>query len=151
MTIVILCKEPAMPMIDVTAASGTFSDKRALIKDLTAAIMRWEGVPAIPFFADNTAAFVHDLDPDALGNASGAITYVRIEVLTPVGVLNREKKLGVTKEMTAIIAAAAGDPSLAERTWVLISETPDGGWGIGGHAYTNAEIAETARRILAGG
>ena len=139
-----------MPMIDVTAATGTFRDKRALIKDLTAAIMRWEGVPAIPFFADNTAAFVHDLAPDALGNASGASTYVRIEVLTPVGVLDREKKLGVTKEMTAIAAAAAGDPSLAERTWVLISETPDGGWGIAGHAYTNAEIAETARRILTG-
>jgi phenylpyruvate tautomerase PptA (4-oxalocrotonate tautomerase family) len=139
-----------MPMIDVTAATGTFTDKRALIKDLTAAIMRWEGVPTIPFFADNTAAFVHELEPDALGNASGAGTYVRIEVLTPVGVLDREKKLGVTKEMTAIVAAAAGDPSLAERTWVLISETPDGGWGIGGQAYTNAEIAETARRILTG-
>ena len=26
----------------------------------------------------------------------------------------------------------------------------DGGWGIDGHAYTNAEIAETARRILSG-
>lgn len=139
-----------MPMIDVTAATGTFTDKRALIKDLTAAIMRWEGVPAIPFFADNTAAFVHDLAPDALGNASGASTYVRIEVLTPVGVLDREKKLGVTKEMTDIVAAAAGDPSLVERTWVLISETPDGGWGIAGHAYTNAEIADTARRILTG-
>src|SRR4051812_35400027 len=150
MTSVIICEEPAMPMIDVTVATGTFTDKRALIHDLTAAIMRWEGVPAIPFFADNTAAFVHDLPPDALGNASGASTYVRIEVLTPVGILDREKKLGVTKEMTAIVAAAAGDPSLAERTWVLISETPDGGWGIGGHAYTNAEIAETARRILTG-
>jgi phenylpyruvate tautomerase PptA (4-oxalocrotonate tautomerase family) len=139
-----------MPMIDVTAATGTFRDTRALIRDLTAAIMRWEGVPVIPFFADNTAAFIHELESDALGNASGASTYVRIEVLTPVGVLDREKKLGVTKEMTEIVAAAAGDPSLVERTWVLISETPDGGWGIAGHAYTNVEIAETARRILSG-
>ena len=63
---------------------------------------------------------------------------------TPVGVLDRDKKLGVVKEMTEIVAAAAGDPGLAERTWVLISEAPDGGWGIDGHAYTNAEIAETA-------
>ncbi|MHB8646169.1 MAG: tautomerase family protein [Thermomicrobiales bacterium] len=139
-----------MPMIDVTAATGTFSNKRELTQALTAAIMRWEGVPIIPYFTENTAAFIHELEPDALGNAAGESTYVRIEVLTPVGVLDREKKLGVVKEMTEIVAAAAGDPSLAERTWVLISEAPDGGWGIDGHAYTNAEIAETARRILAG-
>ena len=52
--------------------------------------------------------------------------------------------------MTEIIAAAAGDPSLVERTWVLITEAPDGGWGIDGHAYTGAEIAEAARRELTG-
>ncbi|MGI8857427.1 MAG: tautomerase family protein [Thermomicrobiales bacterium] len=139
-----------MPMIDVTAATGTFANKRELTLALTAAMMRWEGVPVIPYFSENTAAFIHELEPDALGNAAGESNYVRIEVLTPVGVLDREKKLGVVKEMTAIVAAAAGDPSLVERTWVLISEVPDGGWGIDGHAYTNAEIAQTARRILAG-
>lgn len=38
---------------------------------------------------------------------------------------------------------------MKDRTWVLIAEAPDGGWDIDGHAYTNAEIAETARRDLA--
>ena len=52
--------------------------------------------------------------------------------------------------LTEIVAAAAGDPSLTDRTWVLISEAPDGGWGIDGHAFTNAEIAQTARKTLAG-
>jgi phenylpyruvate tautomerase PptA (4-oxalocrotonate tautomerase family) len=66
-------------------------------------------------------------------------------------VLDRDKKLGVVKELTDIVAAAAGDATLTERTWVLIVESPDGGWGIDGHAYTNAEIAEAARRELAGG
>jgi hypothetical protein len=38
---------------------------------------------------------------------------------------------------------------LPRRTHVgLISKAPDGGWGIDGHTYTNAEIAETARRQL---
>lgn len=138
-----------MPMIDVTAVAGTFTDKRELTKALTAALMRWEQVPSIPWFVDNTAAFVHDLEPDALANAGGDNTYVRVNILTPVGVLDREKKLGVVKEMTEIVVAAAGDPTLAERTWVLISEAPDGGWGIDGHAYTNVEIAEAARRELA--
>jgi phenylpyruvate tautomerase PptA (4-oxalocrotonate tautomerase family) len=139
-----------MPMIDVTAATGTFADKRALARNLAAAMMRWEGVPEIPFFSDNTAAFVHELPADSMSNASGDSSHVRISVLTPAGVLDREKKLGVVKEMTEIAAAAAGDPAVADRTWVLISEAPDGGWGIDGHAYANAEIASTARRLLAG-
>jgi phenylpyruvate tautomerase PptA (4-oxalocrotonate tautomerase family) len=140
-----------MPMIDVTAATGTFPDTKALTRALAEAMMRWEKVPPIDFFSENTAAFIHELDSDALGNAKGQSNYVRIEVLTPVGVLDRDKKLGVVKEMTEIVAAAADDPTLTERTWVLISEAPDGGWGIDGHAFTNTEIAETARRLLAGG
>ncbi len=137
-----------MPMIDVTAVAGTFADKRSLTKGLTAAMMKWEKVPPIALFRENTAAFVHELGADAMSNAAGDHNYVRVHVLTPIGVLDRDKKLGVVKEMTEIVAAAAGDPSLAQRTWVLISEAPDGGWGIDGHAYTNAEIADAARREL---
>jgi phenylpyruvate tautomerase PptA (4-oxalocrotonate tautomerase family) len=137
-----------MPMIDVYATTGTFANNSELAKDLAAAMMRWEGVPKISLFLDNTAAFVHDLDPDALANAAGHSNYVRVQILTPAGVLDRRKQLGVVKEMTGIIASAAGDPSLVERTWVLITESPDGGWGIDGHAYTGAEIAEAVRREL---
>ena len=139
-----------MPMIDVYAATGTFRDRKALAKDLAAAVMRWEAVPHISLFSDNTAAFIHDLPADALANATGDSNYVRVQVLTPIGVLDRDKKLGVVKELTTIVAAAAGDPTLSERTWVLIVESPDGGWGIDGYAYTNAEIAQAARRELAG-
>jgi phenylpyruvate tautomerase PptA (4-oxalocrotonate tautomerase family) len=137
-----------MPMIDVYATTGTFANRSELAKDLAAAMMRWEGVPEISLFLDNTAAFIHDLDPDVLANAAGHSNYVRVQILTPAGVLDRRKQLGVVKEMTGIIASAAGDPSLVERTWVLITESPDGGWGIDGHAYTGAEIAEAARREL---
>jgi phenylpyruvate tautomerase PptA (4-oxalocrotonate tautomerase family) len=139
-----------MPMIDVYAAQGTFRDRKALARDLAAAVMRWEGVPQISLFKDNTAAFIHDLAPDALSNVSGDSNYVRVQVLTPVGVLDRDKKLGVVKDLTDIVAAAAGDATLTERTWVVIVESPDGGWGLDGYAYTNAEIAQAARRELAG-
>ena len=137
-----------MPMIDVYAAAGTFGDRKTLAVNLASAVMRWEGVPAIPLFKDNTAAFIHDLPPDALANVSGDGTVVRVEVLTPVGVLDRPKQLGVVRELTDIVAAAAGDPTLVDRTWVLIVESPEGGWGIGGHAYTQPEIADAARKAL---
>jgi phenylpyruvate tautomerase PptA (4-oxalocrotonate tautomerase family) len=73
----------------------------------------------------------------------------RVQVLTPVGILDREKQLGVVKELTEIVAAAAGDPSYTERTWVLITEPPEGGWGIAGHANTNTDIVAAARAALA--
>jgi phenylpyruvate tautomerase PptA (4-oxalocrotonate tautomerase family) len=138
-----------MPMIDVYATEGTFARKHDLAQDLANAVMRWEQVPAISLFRDNTAAFIHDLPADSLSNASGDSNYVRVQVLTPAGVLDREKQLGVVRELTDIVAAAAGDPTLTERTWVLITESPDGGWGLQGHASTGADIVAAARRELA--
>jgi phenylpyruvate tautomerase PptA (4-oxalocrotonate tautomerase family) len=140
-----------MPMIDVYATTGTFKDRKTLARDLAAAVMRWEGVPEIALFKENTAAFIHDLAPDAISNVAGDSDYVRVQILTPVGVLDRDKQLGVVKELTDIVVAAAGDPTLIDRTWVLIVESPEGGWGIDGFAYTNADIAQAARRALTGG
>jgi phenylpyruvate tautomerase PptA (4-oxalocrotonate tautomerase family) len=139
-----------MPMIDVYAAAGTFADPRTFAQDLAAAVMRWEQVPDLPLFADNTAAFIHELEAAAISNVTGGGNYVRVQVLTPAGVLDRDKQLGVVEELTKIVAAAAGDPSVAQRTWVLLTESPEGGWGIAGHANTNADIAALARAALAG-
>jgi phenylpyruvate tautomerase PptA (4-oxalocrotonate tautomerase family) len=135
-------------MIDVYATQGTFKDRKTLAKNLAAAVMRWEKVPELALFKDNTAAFVHDLPADSISNVSGDSNYVRVQVLTPVGVLDRDKQLGVVKELTDIVAAAAGDPTLIQRTWVLITESPEGGWGVDGHANTGADIATAARAEL---
>ena len=138
-----------MPMIDVYAAAGTFADKHALAKEVAAAVMRWEQVPDLSLFRSNTAGFVHDLPADAISNVDGNSNYVRVQVLTPIGVLDRDKQLGVVRELTDIVAAAAGDPTLAERTWVLLTESPDGGWGVAGHANTGADLAQLARAEIA--
>src|SRR5271154_4088067 len=114
-----------MPMIDVYSTTGTFSDKHALAKDLANAVMRWEQVPPIALFSTNTAAFIHELPADSLSNAAGDSNYVRVQVLTPAGVLDRDKQLGVVKELTDIVVAAAGDRALGERTWGLITESPE--------------------------
>lgn len=72
-----------MPMIDVYAAAGTFASKHDLAEQLAATVMRWEQVPLIALFENNTAAFVHDLEADALSNVAGGSNYVRVQVLTP--------------------------------------------------------------------
>jgi phenylpyruvate tautomerase PptA (4-oxalocrotonate tautomerase family) len=138
-----------MPMIDVYATAGTFTDQHQLAANLAAAVMTVEQVPDIPMFRQNTAAFVHDLPPGALANVDGETNYVRIQVLTNAGALDRGKQLAVVERLTSIAAEAAGDPALTSRTWVLLTEAPDGGWGLGGHAHTNTELVAAARAQIA--
>jgi phenylpyruvate tautomerase PptA (4-oxalocrotonate tautomerase family) len=138
-----------MPMIDIYATPGTFADTHQLATDAAATVMRVEQVPDIPMFRQNTAAFVHELPTDALANVDGQSSYVRVQVFTNAGALDRDKQLAVVRELTDLVAAAAGDPTLAERTWVLLSEAPDGGWGLHGHANTNAELVTAARTQIA--
>ena len=59
-------------------------------------------------------------------------------MLTNAGALDRDKQLAVVSQFTELVATAAGDPSVSERTWVLLTEAVEGGWGLAGHAYTNA-------------
>src|SRR5712664_3328105 len=138
-----------MPMIDVYATSGTFADSKALARDLAATLMKIEQVPDIPMFRQNTAAFVHDLPHVALSNVQGDSNYVRVQVLTNAGALDREKHLAVVRKFTDLVAAAAGDASLSNRTWVLLTEAIEGGWGLSGHANTNAELVDAARAQIA--
>jgi phenylpyruvate tautomerase PptA (4-oxalocrotonate tautomerase family) len=138
-----------MPMIDVYATAGTFPDTHRLATDLAAAVMTIEQVPDIPMFRKNTAAFIHELPPGGLSNVDGESNYVRIQVLTNAGALDRGKQLAVVERLTGIAADAAGDPALTSRTWVLLTEAPDGGWGLNGHANTNEELVLAARQQIA--
>jgi phenylpyruvate tautomerase PptA (4-oxalocrotonate tautomerase family) len=138
-----------MPMIDVYATAGTFPDPHQLARDLARTLMQIEAVPDIPLFRQNTAAFVHGLPHGTVSNVDGDDSYVRVQVLTNAGALDRDKQLAVVKEFTQLVAAAAADSSLTERTWVLITEAVDGGWGLRGHAHSNAELVEAARAEIA--
>jgi phenylpyruvate tautomerase PptA (4-oxalocrotonate tautomerase family) len=138
-----------MPMIDVYARAGTFADKHQLAADLAKTLMAIEGVPDIPMFRQNTAGFVHELPVDGLSNVDGDSNYVRVQVLTNAGALDRDKQLAVVAQFTDLIMHAAGDDGLAERTWVLLTEATPGGWGLAGHANTNDELVAAARAQLA--
>jgi len=138
-----------MPMIDVYAPEGVFEDKHTLARRLAAAVMTVEQVPEIAMFRQNTAAFIHELSVDAISNVDGGSDYVRVQVLTNAGGLDRAKQIAVVARLTELIAGAPGNPPPPERIWVLLSEATDGGWGLWGHAHTNAELVAAARRELA--
>ncbi len=103
-----------MPMIDIYAAIGTFSDTKKLAVDAAAVVKTVEQVPDIPLFRKNTAAFVHELFPGAIANVDGDDNYVRVQVLTNDGALDQDKQIEVVRQLTDLVAKAANDPSLTE-------------------------------------
>src|SRR2546427_1890928 len=142
-----------MPMIDVYAPGDLFpagTDGR-LGKELTMAVLRAEGVKTPgPFHLNNTAAFIHRLDLHAVHTAAtDSARTVRVQVITPPGALSREGQKQLVKEVTEIVTKISGDPSQATRTWVLLTEAAEGGWGIGGTAYGKQEFSELAARAAA--
>jgi phenylpyruvate tautomerase PptA (4-oxalocrotonate tautomerase family) len=138
-----------MPMIDIYATAGTFSDPHKLAVDAAKTVKSIEQVPDIPMFKKNTAAFVHEMSAGALANADGDSSYVRVQVLTNAGALDRNKQIEVVRQLTDLVASAAGDPTYAKRTWVLLTEAAPGGWGLWGHSHTNEEIIGAARSEIA--
>ncbi|MGW6277828.1 tautomerase family protein [Kribbella sp. NPDC055071] len=137
-----------MPMIDVYVPAGKVADTAALAKSLAATLMTIEEVPDIAMFRQNTAAFIHELPPATISNVDGDESCCRVQVLTNFGALDRAKQLRVVSEFTKLVADATG---YADRIWVLLTEAPEGGWGLNGHANTNADLIAAARAELAKG
>jgi len=97
----------------------------------------------------NTGAFVHEMPKGTISDVDGDGLHVRVQVLTNAGALDRGKQIAVVKRLTDLIAAAANDATLKERTWVLLTEATPGGWGLWGHAHTNEELVEVVRAEIA--
>ena len=98
-------------------------------------------------FRKNTAAFVHDLPATSLGTWIGDSTYVRVQVLT------NARRCSTARSRSPWSASSPNSSprrpatwSLTERTWVLLTEAPEGGWGLRGHAHTNEELVAAAAR-----
>ena len=118
-----------MPMIDVYAAAGTFADPHQLAVDLAAAVMTIEQVPNIPMFRKNTAAFVHELPP-------ARFQCRRRQQLRPRAGADQRRRAGPRQAARRRAPAhrhrrgGRRRPRLADRTWVLLTEAPEGGWGL---------------------
>jgi phenylpyruvate tautomerase PptA (4-oxalocrotonate tautomerase family) len=132
-------------VIDVYAPEGTFPIEHAgkVLKQLTDAFLKWTDASEIPIARDNTMAYLHTL-PAAHVTAGGKpAVFVRIDVKVPEVVLSTiERRRGFIADATDIVTALSIDGHDSQRTWVTISNTADGGWGLGGHGLTNAELDE---------
>ena len=142
-----------MPMIDVYAPDDLFPAKadEELGRELTHAVLRAEGVAAPgPFHLDNTAAFIHRMPGSAISTANTASSRtVRVQIITPPGSLNRDGQKQIVREATEIVSRIAGDETLTGRTWVILQEAAEGGWGLAGTAFGVEEFTALAQRAAA--
>jgi hypothetical protein len=102
-----------MPMIDVYAPSDLLPSgtDRRIGEELTRAVLRAEGVSApSPFHLENTAAFIHRMDPATLQSAAQAVgRAIRVQIITPPGALTRSGQKQLVQEVTKILADICGD------------------------------------------
>ncbi len=141
-------------MIDVYARDDLFPKNadRPLAQELTLAVLRAEGVKAPgPFHLNNTAAYIHRLPPSAVHTAaSDGPRTVRVQVITPPAVLSRDGQIQLVREITEIVTRFSGDAEQGSRTWVILTEAAEGGWGLAGTAFGKAEFAALAAKAAAG-
>ncbi|SRR5216684_5185782 len=97
-----------------------------------------------PTHLNNTGAYIHRMPATAVNTAaSSSARTVRVQVLTPPGVLKRPAQKQSVADITQIVTKISGDPGQAGRTWVLLTEAAEGGWGT---AFGQEELAALAAR-----
>src|SRR5579863_141142 len=130
-------------MIDVYIPEGTMSDESRgkVLKQLTDALLKWTDASEIPIARDNTMAYLHTLPPEYVTAGGNPAIFVRVDVKVPEVVLSTiERRRGFIADATDIVSALSIEGHDSSHTWVTISNTVDGGWGLGGHGLTNAEL-----------
>ena len=98
------------------------------------------GISGTGVVTKGTGSFVVSIQVHGMKPNSSHVSHVHVGTCAKPG--------GVAYALLEVVADAAGDPGLVDRTWVLITESPDGGWGINGHANTGEDIVLAARAAL---
>jgi hypothetical protein len=91
-------------------------------------------VPPDPYtLAELTVAYVHRLANEAVHTAaSGAARIVSVTILTGFGGLDGDGQAMFIADATEIVADVAGDATLPPRTFVVVAEAKQAGWGTAG-------------------
>ena len=65
------------------------------------------------------------------------------------GALGRDGQKQLVKDAPEIVATLSGDATQATRTWVILTEAAEGGWGMLGTAFGQQDFAALAAKSRA--
>ena len=138
-----------MPLMELTYQEGALSPEARdqLVEDLTTNLLKAEGAPNTEFFRSVTWVLINER-PAALtyaGDKSDA-GVVKLDVVTPEGALNDERREQMIQAGTATLREAFGIADEdALKVWVLCRDVGDGGWGAGGNVVHYKQLVEIAK------
>lgn len=139
--------------ITVTVPEGllTAEGEQRVLEQLTASLLKWNGLTGNAFMTPNVGGSIHVLPKERIFAGGRPEELVLIELkLPPSGLDSQEQKQGFVADATAIVDEVTNGTHAKALTWVNITYAAEGSWGIGGHAYTNADLGEAIAGAAAG-
>ena len=133
--------------ITVTAPRGvlTATGSRQILPQLTAALLEASGLTGNSFFTSIVGGTVHLLAPEDVYAGGTNRPVVMVELKLPdIGLPTPEARAAFITAATDIVDALTAPGHDRNDTWVNILNAPDGGWGLGGHAYTGEALIAAA-------
>ncbi|WP_040813577.1 tautomerase family protein [Nocardia concava] len=129
--------------ITVTAPRGVLTDRgeRDILPALTAALAQISGGSGNDFFTGIIGGTVHLLPPGDIyaGGVNRPIVMVELK-LPNIGLPDPASRAAFIVAATDIVTGHTAEGHRREDIWVNIVNAPDGGWGIGGRAYTGEAL-----------
>ena len=139
-----------MPVIDNTTAEHTPLDPHGPATDAAATVMGIEEVPGMPDVPHrHRRVCVHHLPAAAVADDDDGSGFIRVQVLTDAGALDRAKQRAVVRALADLVVRAAGVESARDRTRVQLVEASDGGCGLWEHVHSTTEMVAAARERIA--
>jgi phenylpyruvate tautomerase PptA (4-oxalocrotonate tautomerase family) len=129
--------------ITVTAPRGalTAAGEREILPRLTAALIEASGLTGNAFFTSAVGGTVHILAPEDIYAGGENRPVVMVELKLPaIGLSTMEARAAFITAATSVVDALTVPAHDRANTWVNVLNAPDGGWGLGGVAYTNDDL-----------
>ena len=133
--------------ITVTAPRGvlTAAGEREILPRLTAALLEAGGLTGNSFFSSIVGGTVHLLEPELIyaGGANRPVVMVELK-LPDIGLGSVEERAVFIAAATDVVDALTVAGHDRDDTWVNVLNALEGGWGVGGTAYTGPALIAAA-------
>jgi len=133
--------------ITVTAPRGqlTALGEREIVPELTAVLLEATSATGNEFLTSIIGGTLHLLDPEDVYVAGKNQPLILVEVKLPAVALSSEATratfIAAATDVVERLTVAGQDRGLI---WVNVVHAAEGGWGLGGRAYTGADLIAAA-------